>query len=509
MADWYVSSAAYAALAAFASSHPYNVGDIVVPTSPALKAKWVFRCTTAGTSGTEPAWPTANNATVTTSGATFTNVTGQSTYGWGAAAGDICTLNGSVGAFRFAAGDRMFVSSDHSETQTSSPVWGNNGATASFTGGQVLSVSRAGSVPPIAADLLAGATCFASATNGFIDAAFPLYHYGITYQCSGNSGLFINSSGFKGHYFDACQLYLSGAATTAKICNNAATRTVLNNTTLRFSHISQSVIISSGPWELIWQNTASALAGAIFPGTTLFSSGSNATTLSVTMRGVDISALTAVLALNGGDRGPLKVLLDSCKIASGVTRYNNSSVTTHDDIIELVNCYNGTNFISECYQPSGAVTTEFTITLTGGATDDVGTFSHKMVSNANVDKLVAPLSGFWMDIENTAVGSSKTATVEIISSTSLNNDEISLLLEYQGTSSSSLASLGSSLPTTVLTAAAAVTTSTATWNSSPSTPVKQKLQVTFTPQVAGRVRGQVRLGKASATVYVNPVITVT
>jgi hypothetical protein len=54
-----------------------------------------------------------------------------------------------------------------------------------------------------------------------------------------------------------------------------------------------------------------------------------------------------------------------------------------------------------------------------------------------------------------------------------------------------------------------VTTSTVTWTSSPATPQKQKLVVTFTPRVAGRVRGQVRLGRASTTVYVNPVIAIT
>jgi hypothetical protein len=43
----------------------------------------------------------------------------------------------------------------------------------------------------------------------------------------------------------------------------------------------------------------------------------------------------------------------------------------------------------------------------------------------------------------------------------------------------------------------------------PSTPVKQHLQVTFTPQVAGRVRGIVRLGKVSTTVWVNPQIIIT
>jgi hypothetical protein len=174
----------------------------------------------------------------------------------------------------------------------------------------------------------------------------------------------------------------------------------------------------------------------------------------------------------------------------------------------LVNCYDGTNIINESYQPAGAVTTERAITLSGGATDDVGIFSHKLVSGANIDKYCNTLNGFWMDVEYQTLGSSKTATVEIISSASLNNDEISLLLEYQGTVGSPVASIATTLPATVLTPAAAVTASTATWNSSPATPVKQLLSATFTPQLAGRVRGQVRLGKASTTVWYNPVITI-
>jgi hypothetical protein len=114
-----------------------------------------------------------------------------------------------------------------------------------------------------------------------------------------------------------------------------------------------------------------------------------------------------------------------------------------------------------------------------------------------------------MDVEYQTIGSSKTATVEIISSASLNNDEISLFLEYQGSSGSPVASFASTGPGSVLGTPSALPTSTATWNSSPSTPVKQQLSVTFTPQLAGRVRGQVRLGKSSTTVYINPVITIT
>ena len=93
MADWYVSSAAYAGYTAF-STTTYSVGALIVPTAPALGAKWVFRCTTAGLSTTEPTWNTANNGTSTSGAATFTNVTGQSTFFWTAAAGDLTTLLG-------------------------------------------------------------------------------------------------------------------------------------------------------------------------------------------------------------------------------------------------------------------------------------------------------------------------------------------------------------------------------------------------------------------------------
>jgi hypothetical protein len=240
----------------------------------------------------------------------------------------------------------------------------------------------------------------------------------------------------------------------------------------------------------------------------LFTPPSGRALLLATLRGVDLSAITGTLvqdqALNTGS----KFLLDSCRISSGVTRYSQGSAGNTRNLVELINCYDGTSILNESYQPAGVVTTERTITLSGGATDDVGVFSHKLVTGTSVDKYVNPLLGFWMDVENTAVGSSKTATVEIISSLTLNNDDISLLLEYQGTSGSSVASFANTLPTTVLTTNAAIATSTVTWNSSPATPQKQKLVVTFTPQVAGRVRGQVRLGRASTTCYVNPLITI-
>jgi hypothetical protein len=509
VADWYVSSASYAAIAAFVPSAVYSIGNIVKPTAPALKAQWAFRCTTAGTASTEPAWPTANKSTVTTGGATFTNVTGQSTFGWSAAAGDIPTLIGAVGTFRFAAGDRMFVSSDHSETQTATVTYGSGTASVAFGVGQVLSVNRAGSTPPVAADLTAGATVTVTTGVMTLEATFPVYHYGMHYTYTGATAnaILFNSSGLKTHWLDTCQLYLNTATAGCHYASGGGVTVVLNNSTVQFGATGQTILATTGPFEIVWLNTTSAIAGATLP-TNLFAVSTASQAMTVTARGVDLSAVTNTLVLGTSGAGS-KFLFDSCRIASGVTRYNGTGVLNTRDLVELVNCYDGTNFVSESYQPSGAVTTEFTITLSGGAADNVGTYSHKMVSNTNVDKYANPLVGFWMDANYATTGSSKTATVEIISSGTLNNDEISLIVEYLGTAGSSLASIATSLPANVLTTAGAVTTSTATWNSSPATPVKQHLQVTFTPQTAGRVRAQVRLGKASTTVYVNPQVTIT
>src|SRR4029077_807266 len=125
MADWYVSSAAYAAIPVFAISTAYTVGQIIKPSASTAKNRFTLRCTTAGTTAaSEPLWSANNNATTTSGTATFTNVTGQSAYGWAAAAGDntisICAGNGTN---RFFAGDRIFVSSDHAESQSTTPIY--------------------------------------------------------------------------------------------------------------------------------------------------------------------------------------------------------------------------------------------------------------------------------------------------------------------------------------------------------------------------------------------------
>jgi hypothetical protein len=95
--------------------------------------------------------------------------------------------------------------------------------------------------------------------------------------------------------------------------------------------------------------------------------------------------------------------------------------------------------------------------------------------------------------------------VEIASSASLNNTDIRLTIEYQATSGSPVMSFVDSIVNNLVTTAA-LPSSGASWAGSPAS--KQQLQVSFTPATIGRVRGLVKLNKASTNVWVNPQIAI-
>lgn len=434
-------------------------------TAPAFSNQFAFRCTTAGTSATEPSWTSAqnNNSTVTTGGATFTNVSGQSAYGWSAAAGNIyCMTNQGPATGRLAIGDRIFLSSDHAESSTNPP---GQLTSTGFGLLQFISVNRAGSVPPLSADQLSGAAITVTSSQLYLDASSNVYWQGITFNVGGTANeLRLNSSGSKEHYFRNCAIVFSTSNTTAVIDTNGSTgRVTLDNTTLSFNAVGQRFLLCA--MEIRWINTPSAMSGTV-PTALFATNGINGAPMVATLRGVDLSFLTTTLyAYNANSFG--KVLLDSCRIASGLVRLSTANYNTPADEIELVNCYDGTNAnIAERHTPAGDLTTNRSTTTVGGAQDDVGLFSHQMVSSTRSDFLTMCLDSFWIDVENNYAGGSRTATVEIISSSTLQNTDISLQLEYLGTAGSSLASFGSSLPN-ALTASAALPTSTAVWNNAP------------------------------------------
>jgi hypothetical protein len=87
MPNWYVSSAAYLAVTAWAATTAYSVGNIRRPTAATANSERCYRCTTAGTSGgTQPSaaggnpWNLSKGGTTTDGSVVWTEITSNETY---------------------------------------------------------------------------------------------------------------------------------------------------------------------------------------------------------------------------------------------------------------------------------------------------------------------------------------------------------------------------------------------------------------------------------------------
>jgi hypothetical protein len=129
----------------------------------------------------------------------------------------------------------------------------------------------------------------------------------------------------------------------------------------------------------------------------------------------------------------------------------------------------------------------------------------------------APLESPEMVKWNTATGSSKTVTVEIVhdGAAAFDNDEVWLEVQYLSASGTPLGAIVTDRMTNVLSTPAAQATSTATWTGDTGTGPNGsatwntlKLECTFTPEKAGYIHAKVVMAVPSKTVFVDPLMTV-
>lgn len=511
MADWYVSSAAWAGVSAFVPSATYALNNFVKATAPAQNAEHVFivSAITTGVAGsTEPTWPTTNNGTVTSGGVTFKCVTGQSTYGWSAAGARIGTLNGGSGTARIAAGDRVFISSDHSETSTISTTLSLLNS-VSLTGGNpvsIFSVNRtSGNIPPLQTDLTPGASFTytgTSSTGILIDGCN--YTNGLSFTSANNITFFSGSRSRQVHKNASFSL-TAAAAKTITFTNPG--NLLWDNCTLTCANAAQGIAVNSYGAHFEWMNTPNAIQGATQP-TNLFQVASSTGALMATIHGVDLSAMgagTNLVDLSVASQALSRFLFSNCKLNAAGNIIATRATTGEGAYVELIDCDSGnTNYRSERHTLAGDVTTETVIYLAAGASDGTTNFSRKMVTTSYANKLGVGLEGFMIDVWNTTVGVPQTATVQIVSSGTLTTQDMVLKLEYPSDANSPLTSFVSSHD---VIATNNIPSSSAVWNSSPGTPVTQQLQVTFTAQKVGWLRAMITLYKGSTTVYYNPQIT--
>jgi hypothetical protein len=410
------------------------------------------------------------------------------------------------------AGGKVYIASDHSETPASSITLA--ASTNAAQPNQILSVTRAGSTPPVAADLTAGASIAPTGVVNISPTGFA-YCWGVSFSVGsgGNNANFLLQTGSDfGWIFENCTLKLNNTQGSSAFLignNSIAGKAFCKfiNTTLQFGATTQRLKLQNVRFE--WLNTASAIAGATFPAA-LIQSGDGVGTIA-SIRGVDLSALGSNSIFDISKVGPAKLELRGCKLGSSFSLTTGSIASTGAVFLDVVNCDSGsTNYKERYYRYAGDIQDETTIVRSGGASDGTTAKSWKLATNASAS-LINPLESPPILVWNETTGSSVTVTACVVTdNVTLKDDECWIEVEYLGTSGNPLASTQSDRKATVLTTAANQTTDgTSSWTTTGlTTPVKQTLDVSFTPQKKGLFRATVKLAKASTTAYLDPKLTV-
>lgn len=400
------------------------------------------------------------------------------------------------------AGGTVYVSQAHSETQASAMTLTSPGTAASPT---LVICGNDGAAPPTA--VATTATVSTTGANAISFAGFA-YCYGVIFT-AGNSGSnasinFVSGSPWWWR-FEASSLRLGGNNSGGRIVAGLGGATVDDNllelidSTVSFAHAGHGIRVHC---PFVWRGTASAILGTV-PTTLFITPAASGGGGSINVYGVNLSAASGTIVTVGASFD--KYVFVNCKLHASATLVSGTSAGQGGTLVEFINCDSGdTNYKyrKHCYQ--GDITQEDTIVRTAGASDGTTPISRKMVSSAN-SKLYSPLESAPILVWNETL-SSLTATVEVVTdNVTLTDTEAWLEVEYLGTSGFPLSSFVSDRAVDILASAANQTSSSVTWTTTGlTTPVKQKLSVSFTPQEKGLIRARVMLAKASTTMYFCP-----
>lgn len=472
-----------------------------------IAATHYFICSTAGTAGngSEPTWNTTAGQTTSDGGVTWTSLGVVGNFSaWGAPHQRIPnTAESGWGA----PGDTFYISNNHAESQ--SVLWKEafvtntqsnpcNYICVNDTASPPTSVATTATVTTTGSNKNISLSATGSTSN---DAYF--YMYGVTFRCAstGSSGHIVNGIG--GAVFEACgfeQLASSSGSIQLGFATAGDKYDIRRDCTFVFSNADQRLNLVSGRVEIIGGSIA---ATGTAPSTAF--SGSSSAQSSIIVRDCDVSGVTGNLVDMGSDVTS-DMVFAYCKLNPGVTLATGTVVGAGTRTLRVHNCdSDATNYRMFTKSYWGTSQHDTATYNDAGATDGTTRISWKVETNDNPvfgQPFVTEQIFQWVD----TTGSPLTATVEIAGAATLNDDEIWLEIEYMGSSSTPLGFYADSRKADILASNSAVPASSATWTGSPAE--KQKLEVTFTPQMKGPIKGRIYVAKRNATVYVDPLITV-
>jgi hypothetical protein len=403
-----------------------------------------------------------------------------------------------------AAGDVIYVAHDHAESTAAS-------ITLSVPGGtignpiRIVCVNRAGSVPPVSADLRTTATVSTTGASN-ITISGVAYWYGIQFQAgsaANTANILISQTA--NNFYSNCVFKLNNTSTSSlvQMANTAGSNSRLEACSFVFGNASQTIN----------ENASSVNAGnVVIIGGSIAATGTVPTTAftlvesTLTLSGVDLSALGSGKTLFAGNvKG--RVRIDNCKLGSSVTVSGGTTSTNNWQVV-LVNSDSTTNnYRYEKYMFAGAETTETTIVRTGGATDGTTSFARKIVTNSSANWYF-PFESEPLAIWNDTTGSATTITVYGIwgGGAVPNNDELWMEVRYLGSSATPISSVTTTTKADFLASAAALTSDSSTWGGSTT---KFKMTASVTPQMKGPILVIIKAAKASSTFYYDPSVSVT
>lgn len=407
-----------------------------------------------------------------------------------------------AGAFAIAAaGDTVYVSKNHAETVNNSAI-SLAGPATSNPPVNIICVDDAAEPPTT----LATTATVTTTGSGAITFSGFCYYYGISFSSStgaNSSSISLGGGSSVCIKFEKCAFSLPGTS-GGVLTVGSTTRTSqffeFINTTFSFGTINGQI---ANNCNYIWRDTPSGVQGATIP-TTLFNYGGVSSPGGLALiKNVDLSALGSgkkIVSVSGNITN--RFSFENCKLNASVTKIANSSNGQNGIQVRFVNCDSGnTNYNYSLHKYEGTVTTETTVVRTGGGSNGTTTTSSKLVSSAN-SKFYYPLETDWIDtwIDST---SSTTLTLHVLTdNVTLTDADCWLEVEYLGTSGYPQGVTINDRAANILATPTNQTTSSETWTTTGiTTPVKQKLSVTFTPASKGVVRARVVLAKASTTVY--------
>ena len=404
----------------------------------------------------------------------------------------------------------VYVSASHAETQASAMALTSPGAATTPT--SVLCVDDTSDPEPptaLATTATVSTTGASSITFGGVS-----YYYGITFLAGDGASLasFLQAAASRSFIFDSCTLVLNNTHSGSRINfggtgSGAVALTRLINSKVKFNSTSQSIILVG---DVEWYNTDTILRApdGVVPTTLFLTVGGMSGR--IYLHGLDLSRFdTGETLINLAGTLCHHIKIVNCKLGSSVS-YATGTIASRGNDLEIVNSDSDDTNYNYYYQSvNGTIIDETVIVLTGGASDGTTSYSHKMVSSAN-SRFYDPLRSNEIIKWNDTTGSALTLTVEVVSdNVTFTDAELWVEVEYLGTSGTPYSLFVSDRATDILATPANQTTSSVTWTTTGlTTPVKQALSVSFTPQEKGFVKARVYLAKVSSTVYVDTKVTI-